>query len=111
MFTTYIHPTIGMGRATIAVQHDPVSGYTRVGVAYSSPKDQFNKAKGRQIALGRIEKNSLLSFEFWRKSRDKKLKDEVLDLFVNFTAGNGPKWANKPSVLIVSPTVSRVMKE
>jgi len=32
-----------------------------IGVAFCSPKDSFNKAKGRLIAAGRLEKNAQIT--------------------------------------------------
>lgn len=49
----YMHPFIGNGRATAAID---VSDKTniRVAFAFCSPKDQFSRKKGRLIATGRV---------------------------------------------------------
>jgi hypothetical protein len=49
--THYMHLPIGGGRVTVAVRS--VTGTLTVGFSWCSPRDQFVKAKGRQIAEAR----------------------------------------------------------
>lgn len=94
MFTTYMHPHVGQGRATLAIEHDPKTKATFVGVAYASPKDKFARKKGRLVATGRLLVGSQLSFNFVADPA-RKLKEQVFEQFVAFTIDNGPRWAAK----------------
>lgn len=93
-FTTFLHPYIGAGRATLAIWHDPLTKHTKVGVAYASPKDKFTRAKGRLIATNRLESELGHYFEF-NANPELRIKQQVLDVFCEYTVDVGPNWANK----------------
>lgn len=97
-FMAYMHPYIGRGRATLAIAHDLANGQTYVGVSYSSPKDNFNRKKGRNIATQRILKKSLYSFDFVKR-KEEFLKEAALSHFLDFNAVSGPSWAQKRAPL------------
>ena len=93
-FMAFMHPYIGRGRATLAIAHDPNDGRTFVGVSYSSPKDNFNRKKGRNIATQRILKKSYFTF-FFIKQEDEFLKEATLRHFLAFNKHAGPSWTRK----------------
>lgn len=92
MKTTYMHPYLGWGRATLAIMHDVETGGTVVGVAYSSPKDQFSRKRGRLIAEGRAHVGSFFGFDFVADP-SRRVKEQVYEHFIDFTFAVGPKWA------------------
>lgn len=77
-FQTYAHFKIGAGYATLSVILD--EGQVRAGIAYCSPRDHWNKSKGRKISLGRrdMEKHRY-AFNFQRN--DKPLITQLRDEF------------------------------
>ena len=50
----YMHPHLGKGRATAAIDISDLDSI-KVAFAFCSPKDQFNRKLGRQIATGRLD--------------------------------------------------------
>lgn len=60
---TYEHLFVGKGRVTLAVLRDGKGG-VKVGISFCSPKDQFARARGRKIALGRASADSVYSYSF-----------------------------------------------
>ena len=96
-FMAFMHPYIGRGRATLAIAHDPNDGRSFVGVSYSSPKDNFNRKKGRNIAVQRILKGSYFSFDFI-KQEDEFLKEAAHRHFLAFNKMRGPSWAHNSAL-------------
>ena len=57
--TGYLHLNVGKGRCTVAFRKAPPQPYTdqtytQVALSFCSPKDQFSRQRGRQIAEGRL---------------------------------------------------------
>lgn len=101
---TFMHPYINSqgGRATLAME---VNGAEVVaGIAFASPKDQFNKKKGRMIATGRLSEhpnkpNPLrISYSI---PEGKKLRETTSLVFKAFLdSGPVPRWAKGGNLLI-----------
>jgi len=62
------HGYVGDGRYTVAYYLDAEKGKTRrvkAAVSWCSPRDNFKKSKGRQIALGGLTRDKkIVEFEF-----------------------------------------------
>jgi hypothetical protein len=108
LVTNYMHLHVGMGRVTLALRHKLCAAKgdeVEVGVAFCSPKDQFNKARGRNIARGRLEQagNQTMAFQ---SNGEEPLKRQLYDIFFalmtqtpnkNQTVMHSvdiPRWAN-----------------
>jgi len=93
---TYEHLFVGKGRVTLAIV---VDGETvKVGMAFCSPKDQFVKIRGRQIARGRALAGSFNSFEFKSVGGLVENKRQAFDEFMTISSNNDgsiPCWAVK----------------
>jgi len=77
---TFLHFQLGKGRCTCALRWNPDNTESvEVGMSFCSPKDLFNKKRGRAIATGRLLQGSERSFSF-RPSADKRIKEQVYDL-------------------------------
>ena len=50
----YMHPFIGDGRATAAIDISDTESI-KVAFAFCSPKDQFSRKRGRLISTGRLD--------------------------------------------------------
>jgi len=68
----YKHLRSEKGNVTVAMEFD--DDVAVIGVAFCSPKDRFNRAKGRLIAGGRCEKASILTHDL----RERGFKDMTL---------------------------------
>lgn len=101
-YERFAHYKLGKGRVTLSIR--VTDGNVKVGMAFCSPKDQFNKERGRNIALARrdavrqiskfteskqtytkvfkLEKH-LYSFEF-KVDPSQRLSDQVYYEFVNY---------------------------
>lgn len=68
----YMHFKLGKGRVTAAIE---VEGQTAsVGLAFCSPKDQFERRRGRLIAGGRLKAGVV--FMVWIPP-DQRLKKQI----------------------------------
>lgn len=73
----FVHLRLAGGAVTLAV----VAG-GRVGVAFCSPKENFSRKKGRDIALGRTKsKTTPFAFTLPPQPVGKKLHDHVVETF------------------------------
>lgn len=73
----YMHVDIGKGKATAAIEEK--TGAARVGLAFCSPKDQFNKKIGRLISSGRLQHDKCF-FEL-TLDPERRLKEQVYEAF------------------------------
>src|ERR1700687_2633301 len=87
---SYSHLLVGKGKVTLAAKFFD-SNWVEVGVAFCSPKDQFNRKKGRLIATGRREiamTGTALSFCFTR-NENVGVNEEIRRSFSNWIATSG----------------------
>jgi len=97
-FTTYMHPYVGKGRATLAIVVDGEN--VKVGMAFCSPKDKFKKARGREIALSRLQSDSEYTFSL-KLEANVKIRTQVYNKFLEYclqgkvTNRKFPLWAHK----------------
>lgn len=75
---------IGIWNETITAAYTKSEDGTTVEVAYAlcSWKDTFNKARGRQIAMGRLAKGQSLKFA---DNKDMTLVDQVIEKFPEYS--------------------------
>ena len=81
-YVTYMHPFVGKGRVTMAleIQQDGDKEKVTVGVAFCSPKDQFCRKFGRLRASARLTRvGHVFTFKLKRGERVK----EVAGLLLN----------------------------
>ena len=60
MNTRFYYKHLENGGVITAAAVRDEQGYQHLGLAFCSPKDQFTKARARQISLGRANKNPIL---------------------------------------------------
>lgn len=78
---------------------DENSTYVELGFALCSPKDIFSKERGRQIAIGRLEKNPFGSHRALKeKESPLKLAVETLVQLFEDCEGNGKLWMDTLAV-------------
>lgn len=90
----YIYPYVGWGRAAIAVEVFPELRVAGVGVAWCSPKDQFNRKKGRMIAEGRLQRGGNAYYEIPLSSEATR-RDIIEAVVATMTYADAPRWAVK----------------
>ncbi len=109
---TYMHPYVGEGRATLAITSELNKNTQQeeivVAVAFSSPRDQFARRKGRLIATGRL-RSSTEKFKFrFPFNKEMRIKEEVIRQFADFVhtaenaghlSGSVPNWAQNATVI------------
>lgn len=89
----YIYPYVSNGgRASIAVEYSRETGLVMYGVAWCSPKDQFNRKKGRMIAEGRLEACRGSAFYTQAFTRRELVNEVILDLVGYLDEVNAPQW-------------------
>lgn len=89
----YIYPYVSNGgRASIAVEYIRETGLVVYGVAWCSPKDQFNRKKGRMIAEGRLESGKGSAFYTQANTRRELVNEVILDLAEYLDEVNAPQW-------------------
>ena len=60
MNTRFYYKHLENGGVITAAAVRDEQGYQHLGLAFCSPKDQFTKARARQISLGRANKNPII---------------------------------------------------
>lgn len=101
---TFAHPVIGKGRATLAIRVK--DGVISCGVAWSSIRDQFCRAKGRNLATPRLNtenpKDDANKAFFMEGpfNEDRKIAEQAVDMLNNLIAGHKgvPGWAKRAKV-------------
>ena len=89
----YIYPYIeGGGRASIAVEVDKETSIVMYGVAWCSPKDQFNRKKGRMIAEGRLMSGKGSAFLSNARTRRELVAEVMVDIAAYLDEINAPQW-------------------
>jgi hypothetical protein len=104
----YMHIELGSrgGKATLAFtcHKEGEQEIATVGIAFCSPRDQFNKAKGRQIASARLlhGRDTKLRICCVVRGPD-RFRDDIRWNFLNLMASSDakanhvPRWARKGS--------------
>lgn len=109
----YAHMLIGMqevGSVTLAAYFNGADW--DVGVAFCSPRDQFSRARGRKIALGRAQVGAGPGFDFVSHD-DEKLPIQLRRHFAKWVATAGtqlPQWLRRGLGVYIAPR-SHVMWE
>ena len=80
------------GIITAAYIYDKKNNKIRIGLAFCSPKDKFNKRIGREIAKGRLERNKHITV-YNVKNKPSKEVDSVVKSIVTYVIG--PSWLKK----------------
>jgi hypothetical protein len=76
---TFMHYRLGRGKVTCAIRWSPQDPQlVEVGMSFCSPKDIFNKKKGRQIATARVLKGRGQTFSFY-PDPEKRVKEQVYE--------------------------------
>lgn len=88
----FIYPYLGAGRAAVAVQVFRELKTVGVGVAWCSPKDQFNRKMGRRIAEGRLLRAGNMYYEL--PYSGEPTRKQIVEQVVNtITFADAPQWA------------------
>lgn len=92
-YTRFYHLRLENGGAITGVAlRDIETGIIKVGLSFCSPKDIFNKAKGRKIAMGRATKCPMIEVG---TNSNKAIKNVLVDITKNELCRelNGvPRW-------------------
>ena len=88
----FMHPQLGRGRATLAVQVDQNGRFVRYNFALCSPKDRFVRKLGRAIAEGRLRK---ASYDTGLADHENPREEAYCDFLCLLLGGSGkfPSWA------------------
>ena len=95
--TQFMHFDLGTGRVTTAIKVEEHGSYTVafIAAAFCSPKDQFNRKKGRLISEGRLNARKHV-FELTLPSED-RVHAHVVEAFVRaslYGSPDLPHWAS-----------------
>jgi hypothetical protein len=78
---TFLHASLGLGKVTCAIRWCPEDpSVVEVGLSFCSPKDQFIKKRGREIATARIIKQDRKNHFSFVPNPDERLKCQILDM-------------------------------
>jgi len=96
---SFMHFELGGGRVTAAVE--VADGAAKVGLAFCSPRDQFERRKGRLISEGRLAAGK--HFCELPLVPDERVKKQVLDhLMATFHGAEGvPQWVSDSAVTVL----------